>query len=399
MNELLIVSVIVLIYIRSLGFDFISTWEDPTYKVELPKRIRGTFQPLRDFSFWIDQKLWGIRPYGSFGGHLQNILWYVGTCLVVYKLLFYLDIKGVNRLMITLLFTVHPLHAECISWVAGRKFVMMGFFFFLALLLHLKGNEWLAYGSYVMACLSQPSAVVLPVILLWTDYCFGEKMEWLVYGAYFIPLIAMVLYYWKTTYVLKFKNYYEGGLKNNILRMSKIFLLYLGDFIAPFALCAKYGDFRPTKWNWLYLGIIIGIFGLFLAFFEKSLFFYGAGFFVICLLPANNIVFPMPCLKADRFIYLGTFGLCLLVSGWINWWFIIVLAIVAYRQNLTWRDDISVWEHAIRVDSTDIAHNNLGCAYLRCNMVNNAELIWRRLLECDPKHKQAWENFIITFSR
>ena len=74
-----------------------------------------------------------------------------------------------------LLFAAHPVHVEAVTWLAARKEVIQGFFFFLAFYLYLKGREeegserdpLFRYRAFLLllATLSKPSAVVFPGVI------------------------------------------------------------------------------------------------------------------------------------------------------------------------------------------------------------------------------------------
>jgi len=301
-----------------------------------------------------------------------------------------------KALLITLLFTVHPLHVECVSWISGRKFAMMGFFFFLSLYMHILNYEIIAYVSYILACLTQPGAVVLPLVMLFTDYCF-YSMDWALFIVYVIPSVLLLFYF-----IFKTKFYFwdfPHGKMTSCFQSTHIFLQYLIDFIAPSRLCARYGAFIPNRYKWVWFTMVIVMLAVFLIFFEKNTIFYGIGFYLICFLPVNGAFPPLRATKGDRFVYLGSFGLCLVAGAYINFWVIAFMIILACRQNMKWTNDVAVWENAYGIAQTSISRNNLGCAYQKFNMVDHAEFMWNWMLRHDTQKINGWDNLIRLFSR
>jgi len=98
----------------------------------------STYQPIRVLSYAIDYHFWKLNPLGY---HITNIFFYILTCIMVYFTLHHLSIHlrekaspefhGRVAMFGALLFAAHPVHVEAVTWLAARKEVLQGFFFFL----------------------------------------------------------------------------------------------------------------------------------------------------------------------------------------------------------------------------------------------------------------------------
>jgi len=140
------------------------------------------WHPLTWLSQMLDFQCWGSQ----WGGHH-------GTALLLHAIsVFLVWALGVRvtrshpvALVAALLFALHPMHAETVSWLSERKGVLCGFFSLLSLLsyrystLVAHRRRWARVGSVVfliLALMSKPSAVVLPVLLLVIDWLdrYGE---------------------------------------------------------------------------------------------------------------------------------------------------------------------------------------------------------------------------------
>lgn len=132
-----------------------------------------------------DYALWGLNGLGY---HLQNLFWHIVAVLFVYGFIVRLGAKPVYALMGTLLYAIHPQRVESVVWIAERKDVLCGAFYFGAIYFFLKfmGGEERespsklspkafsaifsgmtpAFFCYVLAILSKPMAISLPLILL-----------------------------------------------------------------------------------------------------------------------------------------------------------------------------------------------------------------------------------------
>ena len=82
------------------------------------------------------------------------------------------------------LFALHPLHVESVAWVSERKDVLSAFFWMLTLCLYVYYTEkpvikryLLVLFSFVLALMSKPMVVTLPVIMILLDYWPLKRFE------------------------------------------------------------------------------------------------------------------------------------------------------------------------------------------------------------------------------
>jgi tetratricopeptide (TPR) repeat protein len=142
------------------------------------------FLPLRDFSYWLDIKFFGLNPAAF---RLHNLLLYLCCCALVYLTTASLwrtfrpaeDAKTQwVAATVTALFALHPAHVEAVVWISGRKDLLSGMFSLLALWLSLKTKQPQglapAYALLTLVAFSAAvfskgiSVAVAPIIaLLW----------------------------------------------------------------------------------------------------------------------------------------------------------------------------------------------------------------------------------------
>ena len=82
------------------------------------------------------------------------------------------------------LFALHPLHVESVAWIAERKDVLSAFFWMLTLCLYVYYTEKPVIRrylpvlfSFVLALMSKPMVVTLPVIMILLDYWPLDRFE------------------------------------------------------------------------------------------------------------------------------------------------------------------------------------------------------------------------------
>lgn len=153
-----------------------------------PAELEGEkhYWPILYTTFWLEHKLWGITPLGA---HLVNVLLYLVSVLLLWRLLRHLSVPGAWA--VAAVFAVHPMHVDSVAWAIGRKDLLSGLFYIAAALCWIRSIGGLdesrgrppdsirvsrpgfysaALGLFAAALLSKSVAVTLPValaILLW----------------------------------------------------------------------------------------------------------------------------------------------------------------------------------------------------------------------------------------
>ncbi len=174
--------------------------ENPWHHAPLATRLASSwstsflyaYMPVTLMTFVLDRALWGVDPKGY---HLTNLLLHGLTAVAVYLLARRLigaalvpevsvreSTIEVGATIAALVFAVHPLRAEPVSWVSARDTVLGGLLIVLATLAYLEGWErgratgkvkssWL-WGSvlvFALALLARPTGLVLPALLVLLD--------------------------------------------------------------------------------------------------------------------------------------------------------------------------------------------------------------------------------------
>ncbi|HEX6976217.1 MAG TPA: tetratricopeptide repeat protein [Vicinamibacterales bacterium] len=134
----------------------------------------GYWMPLTWISYMADASVFGGAP-GAY--HLTNLALHAATGFVVFFALVRLTREPWPSALAAALFAVHPMHVESVAWVAERKDVLSGLFFFLALWAYARYAErphWTSYALVMLAfacgLMSKPIVVTLPLVLIALDW-------------------------------------------------------------------------------------------------------------------------------------------------------------------------------------------------------------------------------------
>jgi protein O-mannosyl-transferase len=193
---IVLAAVTLAVYWQVNQFDFIGV-DDNTYITENSyiksevtlKGILGTivtryvdlWNPLVCMSFIFDYQLYGLNAGGY---HVNNLILHIFSTL----LLFWLFNRMTNEIwksaFVAAVFALHPLHVESVAWVSERKDVLSAFFWMLTLCLYVYYTEkpavkryLLVLFSFVLALMSKPMVVTLPVIMILLDYWPLKRFE------------------------------------------------------------------------------------------------------------------------------------------------------------------------------------------------------------------------------
>ena len=145
----------------------------------------GNYHPLTMLTLNIDYHYSEIGPNGKALPDrfiAVNILLHLLTVLFIYLICTQLFKRRLYWILIPLIFAVHTLHVESVTWISERKDVLYAMFYFCALWLYIlykKKDNFLFYiGSlivFILSALSKGQAVSLTFSVVLIDYFLTDK--------------------------------------------------------------------------------------------------------------------------------------------------------------------------------------------------------------------------------
>jgi len=414
---------------------------DPWAFAEVEGKGRDLYRPLVSLSYLIDLRLWGDRPPYY---HFTNLLFHILSSLLVYFILRTIFEKRWPAWLGALLFAIHPIHTESVSWISGRSDVICGFFFFLAFFLYLstrKGRRWphLA-GSLVaffLALLSKEMAVTLPFVIALHNLCFDESRReqpwWDMFRARFVralveslPYLAVVVLYLTIRlqalgFVIASKDrmteLFHGfssleGLGATLLLSAKTVALDLRLLALPFPLSAQrlVSDLVQSGFGltaWLSALALLAVLALsILALRRAPACAFSGLFFFATILPVSGL-FSIGDTVAERYLYIPSMAACVLVAllctflwqrkrTWglgLSLLIILPWIVLTYRRNADWRDGLTFWSQTVAVSPrSTIAHNRLGLEFWNRGQYDRAIVQFEQVLQLDGENENAYNN-------
>ncbi|MGZ8430258.1 MAG: tetratricopeptide repeat protein [Candidatus Deferrimicrobiaceae bacterium] len=396
----------------------VHTWG--AFLAGLPRGIR----PLLKFTYTLD---W-TSGLGRFGFHLVNVGLHAANAVMLFLLASRIGGPSVSRfaaLLPALLFAVHPVQTEAVTYISGRSVSLMAFFYIGSLLAYLRGrergNRFLLYFAspvlFLLAAASKEVALTLPFALVlceavrwgrtgWKEALRAQSVHWGLLVALAVLFLAHVGY----GRLLEACFDIRGTAANLLTQIHGIGYL-LSRLVMPHAL--NIDPDLPVFSGWaavllpeaLLLAALLaaGIYGLK----KRSLAGFGILWFFLHLVPTNSFI-PRQDVANERQLYLASWGLFLALAmgtdrlreRWGARWVTAVAAIVlimlggiTVSRNTVYRSEVALWEDTTRKSPGKArAWNNLGFAYGLAGRFRDAEAAYLRALAIDPGYALARGN-------
>lgn len=433
---LLLAAVTIAVYYNSLHNEFL--FDDLQTIVET-QRLGGLGQlaplralltgkpahrPIRSASYAFDYALSGLDPWGY---HVSNIAYHVLSATVVFLIAQTLFSRTATALFAAILFAVHPVQTEAVTYLSGRRDVLSGLFVLTGFYMFLRYRQTGRAGYlatvlplYLLAFFTKESGIILPLLCFSYDVISRIRVKgpgtglppfreiWAgarsaVREARLLYLPFVVLAGGLAFYVLFFaresqvRTHYGGSLFFTGLTMARVFLHYIRLLLFPLTLNADYSyNAFPVTTSWTDPNALVAVlillalgYGMLSMLKSRPLAAFGGIWFFVALLPVSQIV-PHHEMMAEHFLYIPSVGVCLMLAALVDpladrprlvpalyATALVTLLLLSLRtvwRNADWRDELTLWSKTVQVAPQGArARNNLGAAYLRRGELTRAE--------------------------
>ncbi len=326
-----------------------------------------------------------------------------------------------------LLFTIHPIQTEAVTYICGRSTSLMALCYFGSMLAYIRGAEsgrrLLLYALspilFGAAVLVKETAVTLPLALVlweasgpyanrWKDIARRQVVHWAVFVVLALYLLINPSYSDLLIYGLA-----SRSVAANLLSQISGVSYLLSRLVWVHRLSIDPG--LPVAHGWtLLLGaeaalllalLLLGLVGMR----KRPWLGFGLLWFFLHLLPTNSVI-PRLDLANERQLYLASWGIFLALGGELMrlrssaaWsprtsraavvTILLVLGCFTMMRNYVYRTEVSLWEDTVRTSPDNArAHNNLGFAYFHAGLGAEAMAEYREALRLQPGYERAEEN-------
>jgi len=409
----IIVVLYLLIYKQVLNFDLVD-WDDYGYIKTNPDIqhlgninkffslfYMGNYHPLTILSWAIDYNWWQLNGHGY---HLTNLMLHAFNIVLVFIFIKKLLNKNDISLFVSLLFAIHPMHAESIAWISERKDLLYSFFLLIALINYIDFSNSKKNMSYFLtilfftfSLLSKSAAVIFPLLLLLIDYfkntSFSLKNN-LLKIPFFILSVVFGIIALKSQHTAMDYNFapsfpwYErifiasGGITFYLI---SLFYPFRQSPLHPYPIHA-FGTL-PVYFYFSFISILALIFLIYIFKKQRRFIVFCVGFFLINLLLVIQLIPVGKAIVAERYTYLSYLGLYILIAYFIlnlnkkykrylffiSGIWILMLAITTFNRLPIWENSDSLFSDIIKkYPKEESAYYNRGLVKFNIGDMNGA---------------------------
>ena len=262
----------------------------------------GYYRPLVNLTYFLDYKLWGMRATGF---RTTNLILHLMTCFLLYRVLSRYHDGIVVPLIATLLFGIHPVNSETVSWTAARNNILVSLFSLASFYFYTSKkpdkkilSTSLSLLFFAMALFSKEFAVMLlPIFFLYNRLIINRELgrsrdEWIGY----IPYVVILAFYFTMRWMVTQSVLSPGGFGSiwqRIYFVPYLIIYNLQVIFFPYGLHSFSVGYPKTLFNWQAAVGFGGmaLIGLLLWQFKKEkMLLFSIFSFVAGLFPVLNIV-------------------------------------------------------------------------------------------------------------
>jgi Flp pilus assembly protein TadD len=363
-----------------------------------PSTVMGYYQPLSMISLMVDYALGGrvdnLMPF-----HRTSLILHVANTALIIILLYLLFAQPWIAAAVGLLFGLHPMTVEPISWIGERKTLLAAFFALWCLIFYVRfvrKGGWKLYSGcllmYVLALMSKPTSTPLPALMLLMDFWPLKRLKWQMVleklPFFAIGFISAIITYMSQSRTARAILPSECGPAHILLIICHNIIFYPYKMLYPVNLSSNYT--LPDRVDFSVPMVLTGVIAtcVLITLLVASLRWTrgpltGWLFFFIAILPTMQIIRFGNVIASDKFAYLPSFGIMMILASFLSWLcvtgklkrksvLIVIVTVVVFvlcgvesiatrRYLANWRDTTSLYEHMLKLTPAQVPlYNNLG---------------------------------------
>ena len=399
--------------IAGFGAEQISAWFSNFYL--------GNYHPLTMYSYAIDHLMGGQEPFVY---HLTNLLLHTTNAIILYLFVNRLQGNKLIGLFVALIFALHPVQTESVSWIAERKTVLCAFFYLLAMLQYtayvkVPSGKRLAVVMLlgIAAMLSKGVGVALPLSLLavdiWLQRDLKSRKVWLEKLPLFIISLMIGIVAIKAQGAENALGMHaQDNVFNTIMFAADAYVQYVVHLFVPINLSVIYPYPKEVGWiEYLCLAGAFGIIWLGLIAYRKKWYMLCGGivFYTVNIALVLQFVQFGECLMADRYLYIAGIGVIIPAIYYLVGWLqkvtkqvrvmivggaiAVTLLFMTFLRNDIWLSDMSFFSAIVETfPNSAVAQYSVGALYVRMGNYDEAETHLDMAVHLDPNNYKAWYN-------
>jgi Flp pilus assembly protein TadD len=418
----------------------------------------ANWHPLSWLSHMLDVELFGPEPGPA---HLTNVVLHASNAVLLFLALRFMTGAIWPCALVATLFAVHPLRVESVAWVSERKDVLSGLFWMLTMLAYAwyarrpaLSRYLVVFAALALGLMSKPSLVTLPCVLLLLDLwplrrwrlpgsrsqgyvadagsdpggADATPVHWLLLEK--LPLLGLSAASSVITVLAQQSGLAIGTLESvpmgaRLANAAVAYVAYLWKTLWPANLAIIYPHPALVSADAssallvpsIAAGLLLACVTFLVIWSARRRTYLAVGWlwYLGALVPMVGLVQVGSQAMADRYSYLPLLGIYigiawglrdLLVRWPVRRTFLVgvsAVLVVAYgtatwAQVGTWRNSLSVYQHAVRVTENNYsAHSSLGLVLRSEGELAEAEAHFQRAIRIKPDCDFAHTNLGVVF--
>ena len=335
-----------------------------------------------------------------------------------------------------LVFLTHPIQTQAVTYIIQRATSLAALFYLASLSLYAKSRLLQQQGeslvasrffycgsliAVVMAMFTKEMTITLPFMVLFYETCFlktKERLNW----RYLVPFFAALLIIPLTMFLTKSVDFIGMRMVSEVpsnisswqylLTQFRVIVTYLRLLFIPINQNLSY-DYPiaksllelPTLASFIFLVSILIIASR--IFSKYRLISFGIFWFFLTLFPESSVI-PIRDVIFEHRLYLPMVGFSLFLVSLIYYFFkdkalkstVVVLliiiscyAILTYRRNLIWKDELTLWNDVVHKSPKKAKpYYNRGVAYDDQGSIQQAISDYTKAIEINPNLAEPYNN-------
>ena len=351
------------------------------------------YLPLVNVSFMIDYQIDGNNPIVY---HFINVLFHIINVILVFLIISKFSNNFFVAALTALIYGLHPIQVESVTWVTERKNVLFALFFFWSLLQYLQYLKNRKYKNYfwclflfIVALFAKSSAVTLGISLLAFDYFYRRNLMSKRVILEKIPFVVIAVIFGYVTLhshseSITNMHVYFAVWKRIIFAIHN-YIEYIILLIAPYRLSAFYP--YPVNYMqkipfyyWFHLAMLIGFIIICIMYRKRRALIFGVLFYTINIVLFIQIIPNSSFMMADRYTYIASIGVFYIIAVGFNKLkerintkivysiiaiYILFLSLYTYQRTKIWKNSVTLWSDVVsKYTHHELPWFKLGDAYM-----------------------------------
>lgn len=396
-----------------------------------PSTVNGYYQPLNMISLMLDAAI-GATPENLRPLHRTSLLLHIANTLLIVILLRTLFESDLIAASLGLLFGLHPMTVETIPWTGERKTLLATFFALCCFLSYLRYTRQPTGSAakrtyagcaalFMLALMAKPTVTPLPLLLLaldvWPLKRFSVKAI-----VEKIPFVAIAGISSIITFISQARTASVGlPTERDALFVPWVVchnvVFYLWKMIYPTSLTSHYAvpqpfDLSAPSVKAGVIGTAVLAVALLVSLRWTRATVSMAAFFVLGLLPTMQIVSFSNVIASDKYAYLPSIGVLILLAAIANQiarkWrgalvsiigigVVIAASVIEFRETRAylakWTDTETLYRHMIALEPrAPTLRSHMGNLLLDLGRVDEALAEHAIAVECAPQSYESWND-------